>query len=60
MHIVLMYIPDNDDGDSPFAGIEVGLLTNDREAAAGFYERLGEAHPEYHFMLTTIGDAAVV
>jgi len=57
MHIVLVYSPDNDDGDTPFAGIEVGLLTNDREAAARFYEEIGDEHPEMHFMLTTVGES---
>lgn len=57
MHLVLLYVPDNDDGDSPFAGIEVALLTNDRQAAADYYETIGTQHPEYHFMLTPVGDA---
>jgi hypothetical protein len=57
MHLVLLYVPDSDDGDSPFAGIEVALLTNDRQAAVDYYEQIGEQHPEYHFMLTSVGDA---
>lgn len=57
MHIVLVYVPDNDDGDSPFAGIEVGLVTNDRAEATRYYEEMGNEHADWHFMLCPITDS---
>jgi hypothetical protein len=54
MYIVLIYVPDNDDGDSPFDGIEVALLTSDKAEAERYIEQTCDEHADWHFYLAPL------